>query len=154
MRTPCTICRMQSAQTKSQSEDAYRRLSLRANKEQLPDFWLAVDGLKNLVPPAFPVDVRIVRLGVGRAGDCVRNRSRFEIRISSRLDLDNALETLCHEWAHALAWNHLDDKMGRSQKISRAEFQELSHGPTWGCAYSVVYRTYVNKILPNLKDNN
>lgn len=151
MKANCTICRMYSVQRTPRSHQAHPRSSLRANKERLSDFWLTVDGLTNLLPPAFPVDVQVVRLGASRAGDCVRVRSRFKIRISSSLDLDGALETLCHEWAHALAWNHLDDKMGRSRKISRADFQEFSHGPQWGCAYSTVYVTYVNKILPHLR---
>jgi hypothetical protein len=67
-------------------------------------------------------------------GTCLRRGKLFEIRINSSINEDMAIESLIHEYAHALSWSHLNDKM---------EEEELSwHGPAWGVAYSQVYQVY------------
>lgn len=53
----------------------------------------------------------------------------FHIRVSSQLDEVGAVDTLVHEWAHALCYGF--------------GFAILDHGPEWGVcfarAYCVVY---------------
>lgn len=74
-------------------------------------------------------------------GDCVLTadrlgRKRFRIRIVN----DHAvagwhgeqlmIDGLVHEWAHAMAWNHIHDKPGH----------ESYHGPEWGVAFAKCYQ--------------
>jgi hypothetical protein len=53
---------------------------------------------------------------------------------------------LCHEWAHALAWNYSPDRLARTLSIEPAEFDRASHDEAWGCAYSRVWRAYQDVI--------
>ena len=53
-----------------------------------------------------------------------------------------AVETLLHEWAHALAWNFSLDQLARAPDVDREEFERASHDEAWGCAYSRVWRAY------------
>jgi hypothetical protein len=96
-----------------------------------------------MCPPALPVTVRTGRLGARLNGDCVRDRNRFVIRVSSELDQNGAIDTLVHEWAHALAWSLECDRRMRDFSISAEEFQALSHGPAWGVAYSRAWQTFM-----------
>ena len=50
---------------------------------------------------------------------------------------------LCHEWAHALAWNCLLDRLSEMPGIDPVKFNRTSHDETWGCAYSQVWRAYL-----------
>jgi hypothetical protein len=54
------------------------------------------------------------------------------------------VEVLCHEWAHALAWNFTLDRMSRTPGIDPVEFDRASHDEAWGCAYSRVWRAYLD----------
>jgi len=49
---------------------------------------------------------------------------------------------LCHEWAHALAWNYSLDRLARTPSIDPAEFDRASHDEAWGCACSRVWQAY------------
>jgi hypothetical protein len=62
------------------------------------------------------------------------------------LDEDAAVEVLLHEWAHALAWNYTLDRMAQSPDLEPAEFDRTSHDEAWGCAYSRVWRAYLDVI--------
>jgi len=75
-------------------------------------------------------------------GQCGRKKSRFVIRLNNHMRLDEAVETLLHEWAHALAWNFTLDKLSRQPGLDPAEFDRASHDEAWGCAYSRVWRAY------------
>ena len=75
-------------------------------------------------------------------GECVRRSERYVIRLNAKMDQNMAIETLCHEWAHALAWNYLLDRLGRDPDVTREEFEAASHDEAWGCAYSRVWRVY------------
>lgn len=76
-------------------------------------------------------------------GECLRRPERFVIRLSDRLEWESAVETLLHEWGHALAWNYTLDRMAREGKTSPEEFQAAAHDEAWGCAYSRVWREYL-----------
>jgi hypothetical protein len=56
---------------------------------------------------------------------------------------DQAVEVLCHEWAHALAWNYALDRMAESPDLGPAEFDRASHDEAWACAYARVWRAYL-----------
>jgi hypothetical protein len=91
--------------------------------------------LKEKCPPAYPVDVRRVKLD-GFDGECTLHNKRFYIRINKDLSENSAIDCVLHEWAHARAWNHLHDALDEEQ------FAQRSHDASWGVAYSEVYRTY------------
>ncbi|MCE9629448.1 MAG: SprT-like domain-containing protein [Planctomycetia bacterium] len=76
-------------------------------------------------------------------GECVRRPQRFVVRLNMAMSESMAVETLCHEWAHALAWNYSLDKLARQADVSPQEFDLASHDEAWGCAYSRVWRAYV-----------
>lgn len=104
-----------------------------------------------LCPPALPVVVRSGRLSVRNLGTCVRDKNRFVIRLSHKLDEAAALETLIHEWAHALAWSLECDRLMRDDSIPEDDFQEQSHGASWGVAYARTWQTFL-RILAVVND--
>ena len=54
----------------------------------------------------------------------------FQLEINRKLSFDLRVDTLIHEWAHALTWfgaeTHLDD-----------------HSAEWGITYARIYRTFI-----------
>lgn len=80
----------------------------------------AIDRLRDGAPLPRVLNLRIQH-HEGQMGSCALERNRFCI------DLDPAasLDTLAHEWAHALTWDC-------------AEVED--HGPLWGVAYARCYR--------------
>jgi hypothetical protein len=77
--------------------------------------------------PDIPVKVRRVKL-VGKCGDCSYEQSHFDIRINKADPFRVQLDTLIHEWAHALSWftPGVED-----------------HSGEWGLAYARIYSAYV-----------
>jgi hypothetical protein len=57
-----------------------------------------------------------------------------------------AVEVLCHEWAHALAWNFAVDRLISAPDTDPVEFERACHDEAWGCAYSRVWRAYLDVI--------
>lgn len=102
--------------------------------------------LKKKCPPAYPVTVRRTKITSKLDGDCSLHKKQFYIRISRDLNESSAIDTLLHEWAHAIAWNHLHDSMDWSQ------FEERVHDASWGVAYSEVYRVYEQYFLKEASD--
>ncbi len=98
------------------------------------------------LPPARPVVVRTKvfqeSFPAMTFGECVRSSERYVIRLNAKMDQNMAIETLCHEWAHALAWNYLLDRLVWDPEVTREEFEAASHDGAWGCAYSRVWRAY------------
>jgi hypothetical protein len=99
--------------------------------------------LRETCPPAKPVIVRTSWLRSGNLRECIRRPERFVIRLSEHLDEVMAVEVLCHEWAHAMAWNYNLDKLARTPGLDPAGFQIAAHDEAWGCAYSRVWRAYL-----------
>ena len=46
--------------------------------------------------------------------------------------------------AHALAWNYSLDRLAKTHGLDPLEFERASHDEAWGCAYSRVWRAYLN----------
>ena len=72
------------------------------------------------------------------------------ITLNADMNEHDAVETLVHEWAHALSWNLVLDRLSRQDSVDPQDFQEASHDEAWGCAYSRVWRVYIRRILPFL----
>ena len=106
------------------------------------EFRRVLVALREFCPPAKPVIIRTSWLPRNVLGECHRAPSKFVIRLNNLLRQDQAVETLLHEWAHALAWNFSLDKLARMPGIDPAEFDRSSHDEAWGCAYSRVWRVY------------
>lgn len=113
-------------------------------------FRAVLAGLRTHCPAAMPVVVRTSRLSSDTLGGCARRRKRFVITLNLALDEPGAVDTLLHEWGHALAWNLTLDRLSRQAAMDPEDFQEASHDEAWGCAYSRVWRVYIGHILPNL----
>lgn len=109
-------------------------------------------GLREFCPPAKPVIVRTSWLPPDILGECRRGPSRFVIRLNNQLRQDQAIETLLHEWAHALAWNYSLDRLARTPGVSPEVFDRASHDEAWGCAYSRVWRVYVEVCCTAMED--
>ncbi len=107
-----------------------------------PAFRGVLAGLREFVPPAFPVSVRIGRVARGTLGTCRRERNRFVITIARDLDEEPAIEVLLHEWAHALSWSLSLDKLSRASDTTREAFEAASNDAAWGCAYARIWRVY------------
>jgi len=85
-----------------------------------------------------PVVVRTSWLPETILGQCFRRMSRLVIRLNNRMGDEQAVDVLCHEWAHALAWNFSLDRLTEPPALYPAEFDRASHDEAWGCAYSRV----------------
>jgi hypothetical protein len=122
----------------------------RSKPSDWPIFQAVLQGLRKLVPTAFPVTVRRAAVRAGVLGTCHRSDDRFVIRLATWLDQEQAIETLLHEWAHALAWSHSLDRLVQSPEVTQAELERLSHDGAWGLAYSRVWQVYGAEIMPRL----
>jgi hypothetical protein len=78
--------------------------------------------------PTLSISVRRCKVGKRICGDCKRMKDHFAIRISSRLNQQEQLDTLIHEIAHAASWIEWENTQ--------------QHGPLWGLEYSKAYRVY------------
>lgn len=77
--------------------------------------------------------VMVVRAGrIRHWADCQVDNGSFMIRLSSALDRVSLVETLAHEWAHAMTWG----------------LTNVDHGDAWGKAYSRCYRVLVDDWRP------
>jgi hypothetical protein len=113
-------------------------------------FRTVLAGLRKHCPAAMPVVVRTSWLSSDTLGRCARRKSRFVIALNANMNEHDAVETLIHEWAHALSWNLALDRLSRQDSVDPRDFQEASHDEAWGCAYSRVWRVYIGNILPAL----
>jgi hypothetical protein len=114
-------------------------------------FSRVLERLQVLLPPKSPVVVHAGRVMTRAHGTCARRDGVFRICVCSALDEAFAIDVLLHEWAHALSWNAELDRAARKRSLSDLEFEGLCHGPEWGLAYGIVYRTYVCEIVPQIR---
>jgi hypothetical protein len=83
-------------------------------------------GLKKLCPADRPIRVRrIQRPKAWGYGTCSQGEDAYYISLRASQTYNELVDTLCHEWAHALAWD--DDPLD-------------DHPDEWGIAYARVYR--------------
>ncbi len=81
--------------------------------------------LRQEFPLRYPVDVRSVALK-GAYGETDFKRGSFIIRINMQKWFPTRVDTILHEWAHAMTWfgaGHYED-----------------HSDEWGLAYAKIYR--------------
>jgi len=114
-----------------------------ANRPDWREFQRVLAGLRRECPPALPVVVRASWLPDTILGQCFRREKRFVVLLNDQMDEPQAVEVLCHEWAHGLAWNYALDRLAKMPGTTEEEFQAASHDEAWGCAYSRVWREYV-----------
>ena len=106
------------------------------------EFQTVLAGLRRECPPALPVVVRASWLPETILGQCLRRDKRFVVQLNRDLGEPQAVEVLCHEWAHALAWNFSLDRLSKTRGLDPAVFDRACHDEAWGCAYSRVWRAY------------
>ena len=91
--------------------------------------------LRSAHPAPYPADVRVIRIpqedAINTLGDCVLYRRKFMIRISPAANWVNMIDTLLHEWAHALAWP-------RSSEAHR----HPDHSDEWALSYGRLFRSF------------
>jgi hypothetical protein len=80
------------------------------------------------------------------ARECRRRDKRFVVLLNDGMGEPQAVEVLCHEWAHALAWNFAIDRLINAPDTDPVEFERACHDEAWGCAYSRVWRAYLDVI--------
>ena len=140
-------CRMNAAGLRPPLLGCHASSSGFRTRREFEEFRRVVAGLRKLCPTGKPVIVRTARLPPTTLGECIRRPARFVIRLNNRLDEQGAIETVLHEWAHALAWNYSLDSLAKQPDTDREEFDRASHDEAWGVAYSRVWRTYSVDIL-------
>ncbi|MFM8708137.1 MAG: hypothetical protein ACKOHK_08650, partial [Planctomycetia bacterium] len=106
------------------------------------EFQTVLAGLRRECPPALPVVVRASWLPETILGQCLRRDKRFVVQLNRDLGEPQAVEVLCHEWAHALAWNFTLDRLSKTRGLDPVVFDRACHDEAWGCAYSRVWRVY------------
>jgi len=66
------------------------------------------------------------------------------VLLKHRMGEPQAVDVLCHTWAHALAWNYSLDRLAKKPGVDPVEFDRACHDEAWGCAYSWAWRAYLN----------
>lgn len=122
-----------------------------ARKPDRRFFFRVVEQLKIHLPPTRLVVVLAGRQFSTKHGDCGLIDYRFRIRVSRELNESQAVDVLLHEWAHALSWDTCGDMSVQGRRLSKYEFDRLTHGPKWGLADSKVYQCFVGTIMPHLE---
>jgi len=115
---------------------------------------MVVENLRIHCRPALPVVVRPGITGPETDGFCLRQGDVFYVTIDDTLSFEGVLNTLLHEWGHALAWNYLLERASdelTAGEITESRFEEIAHGPEFGVAFAAVWRVFVGMILPALK---
>jgi hypothetical protein len=112
-------------------------------REHWQEYARVLADLRLTCPPAMPVIVRTSRLPSYLAGCCRRYETRFVIQLNADMGEIQAVETLLHEWAHAVSWHYRLDTMMERGEYTREEWDQISHDAAWGCAYAQVWRAYV-----------
>ena len=141
------VCQMQAAGFKAASLAGTCSSGSFLTRKGFDEFRRVVSRLWKLCPTGKPVVIRTAWLPKTTLGECIRRPSRFVIRLNNRLDEQGAIETVLHEWGHALAWNYSLDSLAKQPYVDRDEFERASHDAAWGCAYARVWRTYAVDIL-------
>ena len=86
------------------------------NRSGWREFQTVLAGLRRECPPALPVVVRASWLPETILGQCLRREKRFTVLLNRELKEPQAVEVLCHKWAHALAWNFTLDRISRMRR--------------------------------------
>lgn len=86
--------------------------------------------LRQKFPVRKPITVRrVAKLGHPRdQADCEFTGKNFVIRLRKNQSHVLLVDSLIHEWAHALTWFGADEDF---------------HGPEWGLAYARIYRAFL-----------
>ena len=79
-------------------------------------------------------------------GRRVRREKRLVVQLNRDLGEPQAVEVLCHEWAHSLAWNFSLNRLSKMPGLDPFVFERASHGEAWGCASSRVWRAYLDVV--------
>lgn len=116
------------------------------NRPGWREFQTVLAALRRECPPALPVVVRASWLPETILGQCLRRDQRFVVLLNNKMDEPQAVEVLCHEWAHALAWNFTVDRLIKAPDTDPVAFERACHDEAWGCAYSRVWRAYLDVI--------
>lgn len=80
---------------------------------------------------SYPLSIRRTKLKDTLDGQCEFKNDIFIIKVNRRLAESHAIDVLIHEVAHALSWDKDAD----------------IHGPSWGKAYSKVYRIFLRNFV-------
>jgi hypothetical protein len=59
--------------------------------------------------------------------------------LNEKMGEPQAVEVLCHEWAHVLAWNFAVDRLINATDTDPVEFEPACHDEAWGFAFSRVW---------------
>jgi len=116
------------------------------NRPGWREFQTVLGGLRRECPPALPIVVRASWLPETILGQCLRRDKRLVVMLNRDLGEPQAVEVLCHEWAHSLAWNFAVDRLINAPDTDPVEFERACHDEAWGCAYSRVWRAYLDVI--------
>jgi hypothetical protein len=116
------------------------------NRPGWREFQTVLAGLRRECPPALPVVIRASWLPETILGQCLRRDKRFVVLLNDKMGEPQAVEVLCHEWAHALAWNFAVDRLINAPDTDPVAFERACHDEAWGCAYSRVWRAYLDVI--------
>jgi hypothetical protein len=114
------------------------------NRTVWREFQAVLAGLRRKCPPALPVVIRASWLPETILGQCLRREKRFVVQLNRALGEPQAVEVLCHEWAHALAWNFAVDRLINAPDTDPVAFERACHDEACGCAYSRVWRAYLD----------
>jgi hypothetical protein len=102
--------------------------------------------LKTHFSPGVPVEVKTVPLK-GIAADCegvmkLGRMVKIVIRINQKKNWEVKVDSLMHEWAHAMEW-----EANWAENSPKEE-----HGETWGVWYAKIYRHLIDECWEEMKE--
>ena len=93
--------------------------------------WLrTIIWLKKAFPTQLPINIHTCKTEKDILGTTTCTREKFIIKIHPGMNFSMKIDTLIHEWAHAISW------FGAGH--------EEEHPDDWGLAYAKIYRTFLN----------
>lgn len=117
--------------TRKEELRAWRRWQRLPQPERLQrtEGWLRAS-----YPTPYPVVVRYNQvIADDLLGETYRRERKLFIRVSRSCTRREAIETLLHEWAHAVTWPN--DRLMRCGK-------DPDHSDEWGLAWTRIYRNF------------
>ena len=118
---------------------------MKLSKRQRKLWRYTIHQLKKNFSPGVPVEVRTVTTP-GCDADCdgvmkLGRMVKITIRINPNSVWKVKMDSLIHEWAHAMEWeaNWTDDS------------PKLEHGETWGVWYSKIYKHLMDDCWEDMK---
>jgi hypothetical protein len=110
------------------------------------EFRQVLKTLRTTLPAAKPVIVRTSRVWPGLAWSLRQEAPQVRHHAEQGFAGGPGNRDPAARMAHTLAWNYALDSLATKPMLEPGEFERACHDEAWGCAYSRVWRAYLDVI--------